>query len=164
MFLVNFFFIFIVWLSSYFQGKDLAVAVCYLYITWKAGEAIGHEPARTPLMGVVIASLLAQLPGWILAAANFYSYFARGGIPEVLTYIFLLWHTPFVPFLTFFSFPTASGYASYFLALFALPPLYTVVMLAGYAWKAITPLKPAAPRGKGAWSATNITASRNRSG
>ena len=129
--IIHVFFIIIVWLASYFSPLDILATGAYLYLLWKAGSLITAEtldlaPSRRDAL---CAGLLAQSPGLLLAAANLYSFYDyTGPLFSDCRFAFQLWHTPFMPFLTFFSFPVWGGYSFCFWALNLGAPLYLTLL------------------------------------
>jgi len=126
---IQLFFIFIVWLSSYFPGMDVFFALFYVAAAAKAGQTIARISGESsPFANLLAAGIIAQLPGFFLGAVNLLYYAGYGFISEDFSFVFQIWHTPFLPFLSFFPFSLADGYAFYFAALFVLSPLYAVIL------------------------------------
>ncbi|HHV75778.1 MAG TPA: hypothetical protein GXX39_00185 [Syntrophothermus lipocalidus] len=142
LFVIHLFFIFIVWLASYFPGLDLLFSLTYLWVIWQAGVRIGRQPVRWELK-TLLAGIVAQSPGFFLTVANIKYYWGTGIVSGDYTFAFELWHTPALPWLSLFSFPVYDGFKSYFLALFLLSPLYLALLLmAGYRARRWTETSP----------------------
>jgi hypothetical protein len=133
--IIHMFLIVIIWLSSYFSGLDIALTLAYIFIILRAGAAIGCSYPRNPYRYLVISGFIAQFPGWVLTALNLYYYGGGRLMTGDYAVMLQLWHTPFMPLLSFFAFPVFQGYNFYFLALFALSFLYTAILVLGYVWK-----------------------------
>ncbi|MGI6486999.1 MAG: hypothetical protein GX964_09820 [Syntrophomonadaceae bacterium] len=128
--LIHLYFILIVWLAGYFPGLALLAMGVYLVIIWQAGRFIAHATKSSSLMTLGAIGLFAQLPGLVLAGACLAFYLYNISVPGDAAFALQLWHTPFMPLLTFVSFPVYQGYNLYFLALFILPVFYVLLLWA----------------------------------
>lgn len=138
--IIHLFFIFIIWLTTYFPGLDLLVSLFYIWVIWQAGGRISSEAGKEKISSL-LAGAIAQFPGFFLTWANIKYYWGTGVVSGDFTFAFQLWHTPALPWLSLFSFPVFDGFKSYFIALFFLSPLYVAILVAG----SHKPQRPEAP-------------------
>lgn len=111
-------------LSMYVPGLDLCLALFYLLAVWWEGRLMSN----LPIPKQIGTGLIWQIPSLVLAFCIALVSPYHRGISDYAVFVFQLWQTPLVPFLSFI--PSSTGFQSYSL-LYPSPFFLLAILLFG---------------------------------
>jgi len=120
LYLIHIFAVIAIWLSTYYPGLDILLAIIYLYII--AREAGFKEDLKWKQAGIVV--LLWQLPGLILVLLLLINPFA--------VFFLQIWCTPLLPLLSLIKGIVIGEKFSHYIVLLCIPLFFIAYYMVNY--------------------------------